>query len=126
MAKAAVMLSLIMGRSVLSRLRAAVMVACFLSAGIVLPDLDAIWFHGTRGQVESRPHVEATGSDSCHAEKCVLGAGLPRSQVSNGDLTEFTRFDELAAPFLPFAPSIPDRTPSGSSHSRAPPSSSVS
>jgi hypothetical protein len=126
MVNASLMISLIMGRSVLSRLRAAVMVACFLSAGIVLPDVVAIWFRGTGGLGESRAHVEATGSESGRAEKCVLGAGLPRSQVSNGDLTEFTRFDELAAPFLPFAPSIPDRTPSGSSHSRAPPSSSVS
>jgi hypothetical protein len=109
-----------------SRLRAAIMAVCFLCAGVVLPDLDAVLFHGVRSQDESRPHVESTGAETCHAEKCVLGAGLPQGQKSSDLPSDFTRFDDPAVLLQPFSASISDRTPSGASDSRAPPAAPVS
>lgn len=115
-----------MGQTVLARLRAAVLSACFICAGIILPDLDALWFHGVRSQEEARPHVEAAGSESCHAEKCVLGASLPQGQRAGGGHPDFNRLDDPPTVVPPFAAAISDRTPSGTSDSRAPPAALVS
>jgi hypothetical protein len=114
-----------MGRSALSRLRAAVLTACFLCAGIVFPDLDAALFHGI-SQEDSRPHVETAGSAACHAESCVLGAVLPQGQQSSGVRADLEKLVESAALALPSVVSISDRTPSGNTDSRAPPAISVS
>ena len=114
-----------MGRTALSRFRAAVMAACFLCAGIVFPDLDAALFHGL-SQEDNRPHVETAGSGACHAENCVLGAVLPQGQKSSGMRAELEKLVEPAALSLPPVVSISDRTPSGSTDSRAPPAVSFS
>ena len=114
-----------MGRSTLTRLRAAVMAACFLCAGIVFPDLDAVLFHGV-SQEDSRPHVETTDSAACHAESCVLGAVLPQGQKSGTVKADFERLLDPADLSQPSIVSISDRTPSGNTDSRAPPVASVS
>ena len=101
------------------------MAACFLCAGIVFPDLDAALFHGV-SQQDSRPHVETTGSTTCHAENCVLGAVLPQGQKSSGVKADLEKLLEPAALSFPPVVSISDRTPSGNSDSRAPPAASVS
>ena len=114
-----------MSGAVLNRVRAAVMAACFLCAGIIFPDLDAALFHGIT-QEDSRPHVETTGSAACHAESCVLGAVLPQGQKSSTVKADLERLLEAAALSLPSIVSISDRTPTGSPDSRAPPAVSVS
>ena len=102
------------------------MVACFLCAGIILPDLDAVLFHGAPNHEESKPHVEATESGSCHAENCVLGAVLPQGQKSNTSAGDLSKLLEPTLLLLPRFAAISDRTPSGSSDSRAPPVLTVS
>lgn len=101
------------------------MAACFLCAGVVLPDLDAALFHGLN-QEESKPHIEATGAEGCHGESCVLGAVLPQGQRSSSIRTDLTKLSEITANLPSSAASISDRTPAGSPDSRAPPVLTVS
>jgi hypothetical protein len=115
-----------MGRSILTRLSAAAVAAYFLCAAILLPDLDAVLFHGVLGEEETRTHIEATGNPGCHAENCVLGAILPQGPRSGGFSPDITRLSDSADLILPGAAAMVDRSPAGTCFSRAPPSTSVS
>src|SRR5215207_5741777 len=99
--------------SLSKRLHAAVMAVFFICAGIILPDLDAVIFHGASSQESSRSHVEAAGSGSCHAERCVLGAVLPQGQKAGTTLSSIAKFFEHSVQVLPATDTISDRSPSG-------------
>jgi hypothetical protein len=114
-----------MGRSILTRLRAALLAASFFCVAIVVPDLDAALFHGI-SQDESRPHVEATGAEGCHAESCVLGAVLPQGQTSGGFKPDLVKLSESWSVPNVGNTTAADRTPHGSLDSRAPPLISIS
>jgi hypothetical protein len=101
------------------------MAAYFLCAAILLPELDALVFHGAPAQ-ESRVHIEATGTATCHAESCVLGANLPRGQRSEDLSPDIARLSAPAALTPTAVSSFADRTPPGTCTPRAPPTISAS
>ena len=110
-----------MGRTILSRIAAAATAAYFLCAAIILPDLDALIFHGVEHQGNSQTHIETSGTPSCHAENCVLGAMATQIKHTGLLATKLARIAETASsPVHPAQLSL-DNGPTGPSRSRAPP-----
>ena len=88
------------------------MAVYFLCAAILLPELDALVFHGAPAQ-ESRVHIEATGTAACHAESCVLGATLPRGQRSQDFSPDIARLSDPATLTPPAVSGFAVRPPPG-------------
>ena len=58
----------------LNRVKSALLLTVFLSAGTSLPSLDGLLFHQKAGEPQrSQTHIEPAGGCLDHAEHCVLG-----------------------------------------------------
>lgn len=111
----------IMVRSLVLRFGSALLAAFFVCGGFVLPDIDAVLFHGVSSQQESRPHVESKGYAGCHAESCVLGTVSTQGPASGCRSPGFARpLPPVTAGFVSQV-FIPSNAPSGLCGSRAPP-----
>lgn len=64
----------------LFRVRAAILLAVFLSAGTSLPSLDALAHHGDGAEGRrSQQHIEPAGGCLNHSDRCTLGRSGPGS-----------------------------------------------
>jgi len=104
----------------LPRINAAILGVFFLCASIVLPDLDAMLYHGVLSQQETQSHVEAAGNPSCHAENCVLSAVSIQLHRA-GAFYSLERQAPASDLPRPVDPSVPSFSPAGTCCSRAPP-----
>ena len=104
------------------RLRALALALLFVGGSFVVPVVDGVLFHSGRMHFVARPHLDAQGDQSCHAERCLLdppiaGASLEAAEPAPVSVAA----EDFPLPAVrPTADPLSQDTPTAL-HSRAPP-----
>jgi len=104
------------------RLRALFLALLFVGGSFVVPVVDGALFHSGRVHLVTRPHLDAQGDQSCHAERCLLDAPIAGASLEAAEATPvFVTVDDARVRTVRPLSVPPSQNTPTALHSRAPP-----